>query len=135
MGFLQDEGLNVEVEDVDARQRAGHDAWGSRCVDQHQFGIFQRGDLEPGFIADRGAVAGVDAHAVDFDRARRRHQIEVRAAPGLYSALSPAFSVVASTRASARIGSASLSSAKPLAMVTKLPERSAFGNGLAPQVG
>src|SRR5487761_2137035 len=38
-------------------------------------------------------------------------------------------------RASARIGSASLSSAKPLAMVTKLPERSDFGNGFAPQVG
>jgi hypothetical protein len=59
----------------------------------------------------------------------------LRVLPGAYSALSPAFSVVASTRASARIGSASLSSSKPLAMVTKLPERSDFGKGLAPQVG
>jgi hypothetical protein len=43
--------------------------------------------------------------------------------------------VVASTRASARIGSASWSLAMPLAMVTSLPERSDFGNGFAPQVG
>ena len=39
------------------------------------------------------------------------------------------------TRASARMGSASASSAKPLANVTNRPERSAFGNGLAPQAG
>jgi hypothetical protein len=59
----------------------------------------------------------------------------LRAWSGAYSALSPAFSVGASTRASARIGSASLSALKPLAMVTNLPERSDFGNGLAPHVG
>src|SRR3984893_953264 len=59
----------------------------------------------------------------------------LRVLSGAYSALSPAFSVVASTRASARIGSASLSPSMPLAMVTKLPERSGFGNGLAPQGG
>ena len=44
------------------------------------------------------------------------------------------FTVAPSTRASARIGSAS-SSAKPLASVTKRPERSVFGKGLAPQEG
>jgi hypothetical protein len=34
-----------------------------------------------------------------------------------------------------RIGSASVSSAKPLAIVTIRPERSVLGNGLAPDVG
>ena len=46
-------------------------------VDQHQLRILQRGDLELGFIADRGAVAGVDPHTVHLDRARGRHQIKV----------------------------------------------------------
>jgi hypothetical protein len=59
----------------------------------------------------------------------------LRVLPSGYSALSPAFSVVASTRASARIGSASVSELNPLAMVTSLPERSDFGNGFAPQQG
>src|ERR1700682_554716 len=48
-----------------------------RRVHQHQFGIFQRGDLQPCLVADRDAVAGVDAHAVDLNRTRGRHQIEV----------------------------------------------------------
>src|ERR1700682_6728028 len=48
-----------------------------RRVYQHQFGIFQRGDLEPCLVADRDAVAGVDAHPVDLDRTRCRDQIEV----------------------------------------------------------
>jgi hypothetical protein len=47
-----------------------------RSVHQNQFGLLQRGDLQLHLVADRDAVAGVDRHAVDFDRTRRRHQIE-----------------------------------------------------------
>ena len=53
----------------------------------------------------------------------------------MYSACSPASSVAPRTRASVRIGRASLSLAKPLANVTNRPDRSDFGNGLAPQDG
>ena len=48
---------------------------------------------------------------------------------------SPALTVAPITRASERIGSAPVSSAKPLAIVTIRPERSVLGNGLAPHVG
>src|SRR5881275_1337804 len=48
-----------------------------RRVYQHQFGIFQRGDLELCLVADRDGVPRVDAYAVDLDHTRRRHQIEV----------------------------------------------------------
>ena len=44
--------------------------------------IFQCGDLELGFVADRGAVACIDPHAVDFDCACRRHQIEAAGVAG-----------------------------------------------------
>ena len=46
---------------------------GLRCVDQLSSNP-QCGDGELGLIADRGAVAGVDAHAVDPELSRRPHQ-------------------------------------------------------------
>src|SRR5205085_842448 len=52
-----------------------------------------------------------------------------------YSVDSPAFSVASEIRASVRIGSASVSSEKPLASVTNWPERSLLGKGLAPHEG
>src|SRR5262252_408929 len=58
-----------------------------------------------------------------------------RRSPIAYSTVSPTFRVAPSTRARARIGSASLSLSNPLASVTKRPERSALGNGCDPHAG
>src|ERR1700730_16537442 len=52
-----------------------------------------------------------------------------------YSAVSPAFKVAPSTRASARMGSASRSVSIPLARVMNRPKRSFLGKGCAPQRG
>ena len=50
----------------------------SSRVDQHQFGILQRGDVHGRFVANGGAIAGVDAHAVDLDRAHGGDEIPLR---------------------------------------------------------
>src|SRR5579859_2939595 len=40
-------------------------------VDQHHLGVFQGGDAKLRLAGDGRAVAGVEAHAVDLDRAGR----------------------------------------------------------------
>ncbi|PAV71726.1 hypothetical protein WR25_24658 [Diploscapter pachys] len=59
-----------------------------RHVHQHQLAILQRGHPQHVLVRDRRAVAGVDPHAVDLDRARCRHQI---AAPILAQRIVRAF--------------------------------------------
>ena len=54
--------------------------------------VVERRDPQQSLVADRGAVARVEADAVDLDRADRRDQIGVPARPSAYSVVSPAFS-------------------------------------------
>src|SRR5690606_30681005 len=51
-------------------------------VDQHQLRIFQRGDADAVQLADGGAVAGLQGHAVDLHLALRRHQVTEAAGTG-----------------------------------------------------
>src|SRR5277367_2190556 len=73
----------VVGEAVELPASAGNSEFGNwsprplRCVDQHQFGIFQRRDLELRLIADGETVAGADADAVDFDLAGSGHEVEM----------------------------------------------------------
>ncbi len=46
-------------------------------VDQNHLGILERLDAQQLFAEDRGAVAGVELHLVDLDRALGRHEIGV----------------------------------------------------------
>ena len=50
-------------------------------VDQHQFGIVERADMEFRLVVDRRAVARVELDAIDFDRTLGRYQIAVALAP------------------------------------------------------
>ena len=87
------------------------------------------------FVADRRAVAGIDAHAIDLDAARGRHEIEIAC---LARRIFRALAGLQRGGEHPRIGADRqrvIVRLKPLAMVTSLPERFAFGNGLAPQVG
>src|SRR6266851_9004906 len=51
----------------------------SGAVDQHQFGIVERGEAQEALVANGGAVAFVDADVVDGQGAARRHEIGVAA--------------------------------------------------------
>ena len=97
--------------------------------------IFQRGDRQLRLVADRGAVAGVDAHAVDLDAAGRRHQIEVTR---LLRCVFRALAGLQRGGEHPRIGpdrQRVLIACNAAGDGDSLPERSDFGNGLAPQVG
>src|SRR5260221_5632740 len=50
---------------------------GSRAVDQHQFGVFERAETQQLLITDSGPVARLDPDAVDVESAGRRHEVEV----------------------------------------------------------
>ena len=84
---------------------------------------------------DRGAVARIDPHAVDLDRARGRHQIEVRVfARRIFGGL-------AGLQRGAQHPRVGADRQRVLVVVEaarerdEAPERSAFGNGCAPQAG
>ena len=105
----------------------------SSRVDHDDFGILDRGDGHDLDILDRRAVARAESHAVDLDRAAGRHQIAVAAGA------EPVFGASAGLQRGAQhpgIGA----DRQRIGVVrgrwrasTKRPERSAFGNGLAPQ--
>jgi hypothetical protein len=91
-----------------------------RNVDHDNVCVFDCRDLDDGDIFDGGAVARMNSYAVDVDGARRRHQV------GAWSFAKrstdwPTVSLAPSTRARARMGSASMSLSKPLAKATKRP--------------
>src|SRR5215468_3708990 len=48
-----------------------------RSVHQHEFGILKRPDAETFLAADRGAVTGIDPHAVDLDLSGRRDEVKM----------------------------------------------------------
>src|SRR3546814_5625906 len=50
---------------------------GSEAVDQHQFGIVERFDIDAVDVADRDAVAGGGVFAVDADAALSGDQVSV----------------------------------------------------------
>ncbi|MGY4598748.1 hypothetical protein ACVWXL_006494 [Bradyrhizobium sp. GM22.5] len=53
---------------VDGRDKPGHDRESRYAAStKHDLGIFECRDFQPVLVADRGAVAGVDAHAVNLD--------------------------------------------------------------------
>ena len=119
----------------------GHDEVAVRClrrVDQHQLRILQRGDLQT-FASSRIAAPSRALTRTPLTSTSCRPP-----APGRGGASFARARIPRSRRPSAwwraparRRGSAARHSspATPLAMVTNLPERSDFGNGLAPQVG
>ena len=71
--------FDMAVGRVVENQNLGHDllldalnvarpSW-LRCVHQDDLGVFQRRDLQDILVLHRGAVAGVQPHAVDLHRA------------------------------------------------------------------
>ena len=105
-----------------------------RRVDEDDLGVLERFDFNT-VSSVMAAPSRAPMRTPLTSSCHRRHEIAVALGAELVSAVSPALSVAPSTRASARIGSASPSPAKPLASGTKRPERSDLGNGLAPQDG
>jgi len=70
-------------------------------------------------IFDRGAISGVNSYAVDINGPCRRHEVsKPRFAKHMLDGVAT-FSLALSTRAEARLGSASRSLSKPLAIAAK----------------
>ena len=104
-----------------------------RCVDEDDFAVLKRDNLQHFDIFDRRTVARVHPHAVDLDRAFGRDEL---AAPRFAKRIFGCLTGFERGGDDTRIGAdrqASSSLAKPEASVTKRPARSPFGKGRAPQ--
>jgi hypothetical protein len=83
-----------------------------------------------GDILDGGAIARIGSHTVDLDPSRSRHEVAMPSfAERVFDGLSD-FQRGTQHAGVDRQGPSSLS--KPLASVTKRPERSVLGNGCRP---
>ncbi len=105
-------------------------------IGQEHFGIVQGHEAHIGFVADGGAIARANLHAVDLQSALGGDQIAAAAAAReAVNDASPALSATASTRASLRMGSASSSPSMPLASVMKRPLQASRVKDFRPQLG
>ena len=107
-----------------------------RGIDHQNVCIFDCHDPQHRHVFDGSAISGMNLYAVDVDRGRRHQVCEASAQPGHIRSTGLPSRLALSTRAQARMGSASWSLSLPLARTAKQPEDpAAVGHGCIPQAG